>query len=79
MSTHYLGRDYVYLGGCEKIRVPGLNQKDGFRGEELIVGNKYTLIGALGDCNENVDYLRVKNEYEQEIYVPEIYFEEYIN
>lgn len=79
MSTHYLGKDYIYIGGCEEIRVPGQNQKDVFRGEELIEGNKYKLIGALSDCYTDEHYLRVKNEYKQEIYVPDIYFKEYIN
>lgn len=79
MNTHYLGKYYVYIGGCYEIRVPPKGQKDVVRGEELIEGNKYKLIGAMGDCINSIHYLKVKNEYKQDIYVPDIYFKEYIN
>ena len=89
-NTTYIGRDYIYTGSCKEIRVPGnRDQKDGFRGEELIEGDRQTLLGGMS-CfvdddwfetknHERAHYLRVKNEYDQEIYVQDIYFVEYIN
>jgi hypothetical protein len=86
-NTTYLGNDYIYTGSCSEIRVPGnRDQKDVFRGEELIEGKKYKLIGGMSRFvdddwfetknHERANYLRVKNEYEQEIYVNSIYFVE---
>ena len=89
-NTTYIGNDYIYTGSCKEIRVPGDHkQVDGFRGEELIEGNKYKLLGGMDKFvdddwfksknYERASYLRVENEYGQEIYVQDIYFVEYIN
>jgi len=86
-NTTYIGRDYIYTGSCYEVRIPGdRNHKDGFRKGELIEGKKYKHLGGMSRYinddwfesknYERASYLRVENEYGQEIYVNEIYFVE---
>ena len=86
-----IGDKITYKGDCDIIMVAdGHRQLDKFHSGELIYGNQYRIVGAMGtpavwvmkegkpqirSQERYLCYHRIKNEYGQEIFVWEGFFE----